>query len=223
MTIKAFTDLPGFKEANTGELAQIGIASVDELRTALNDEARFKEIIKTLSGVGPKTAENWRNALSGGAPAEPETVVEAVEAEVIEEHDGYRVKPKPELDDEQTDALAKRAVISGRRPAFKRQEWFRYSALGDKWRCPKGRHSKLRVQIKRRPPRVRIGYRGPEAVRGLHPSGFEEVMVFNTDGLEGIDPKKQAVRIGGTVGYRKRTAIEDRADELGIRILNRTV
>jgi len=70
---------------------------------------------------------------------------------------------------------------------------------------------------------VDIGFRGPVEVRGLHPSGFEEVLVYNVDGLENIDPKKQAVRIGGTVGMKKRTAIEDRADELGIRVLNRTV
>jgi large subunit ribosomal protein L32e len=38
-----------------------------------------------------------------------------------------------------------------------------------------------------------------------------------------VDPKKQAVRIGGTVGTRKRIMIEDRAEELGIRVLNRMV
>ena len=47
--------------------------------------------------------------------------------------------------------------------------------------------------------------------------------VDHVDGLENIDPKKQAVRIGGTVGTKKRMAIEDRADELGIRVLNRMV
>jgi large subunit ribosomal protein L32e len=70
---------------------------------------------------------------------------------------------------------------------------------------------------------VDIGFRGPVAARDLHPSGFEEVLVYNVAGLEGIDPKRQAVRIGGTVGTKKRMAIEDRADELGIRVLNRMV
>lgn len=223
MTIKAFTDLPGFKEANAAELESIGITSVEELRAALDDEARFKEIIKTLSGVGPKTAENWKKAFSGETSAAPAKETKAVETEVVEEHHGYAVKIKPELDEELTDSMAKRALISGQRPAFKRQEWFRYSKLGEKWRKPKGRHSKMKRQVKRRPPMVDIGYRGPSAVRGLHPSGFEEVMVFNADGLESIDPKKQAIRIGGTVGVRKRLAIEDRADELGIRVLNRMV
>ena len=81
----------------------------------------------------------------------------------------------------------------------------------------------MKRNLKRRPPVVDIGFRGPTEVRGLHPSGFEEVLVYNVDGLEGIDPKVQAVRIGGTVGTKKRIVIQERADELGIRVLNRMV
>lgn len=220
MTVKALTDLQGLKDKNVEELAGIGITSVPELAEAINDDAKVKEVIKVLSGVGPKTVAAWKTALAeedvaDAAPADA-VVVEASEQE-------YVVKAKPELDDETADALAKRAMISGRRPAFKRQEWFRYSKLGEKWRKPKGIHSKMKRQLKRRPPMVDVGFRGPVAARDLHPSGFEEVLVYNVDGLEGIDPKKQAVRIGGTVGTKKRVAIEDRADELGIRVLNRMV
>ena len=131
------------------------------------------------------------------------------------------MEPKAELSEEQIDALAKRAVISGNRPAFKRQEWFRYQKLGESWRRPRGIHSKMRRGMKRRPPMVEIGYRGPALVRDLHPSGFEEVLVYNVEGLENIDPKTQAARIGGTVGVKKRIAIENRAKELGIRVLNK--
>jgi large subunit ribosomal protein L32e len=81
----------------------------------------------------------------------------------------------------------------------------------------------MKRSLKRRPPVVDIGFRGPITARNLHPSGFEEVLIHNIDGLENIDPKKQAVRIGGTVGTKKRIAIQDRADELGIRVLNRMV
>ena len=221
MTVKALTDLQGLKDKNVEELAGIGITSVPELAEAINDDAKVKEVIKALSGVGPKTVAAWKAALAeedvaDAAPAE-------AAAEVVESEQQYVVKAKPELDDATADALAKRAMISGRRPAFKRQEWFRYSKLGEKWRKPKGIHSKMKRQLKRRPPMVDVGFRGPVAARDLHPSGFEEVLVYNVDGLEGIDPKKQAVRIGGTVGTKKRMAIEDRADELGIRVLNRMV
>jgi large subunit ribosomal protein L32e len=221
MTVKALTDLKGLKDENVAELESIGITTVAQLAEAVKDEAKSKEIIKTLSGVGPKTVANWKAAFEaeGAEDAPAKETAEVVEAgEAV-----YVVKAKPELDGETADALAKRAVISGRRPAFKRQEWFRYAKLGEKWRKPKGIHSKAKRCIKRRSPNVDIGFRGPASVRNLHPSGFEEVLIHNVDGLEGIDPKKQAVRIGGTVGTKKRMAIENRAAELGIRVLNRMV
>ena len=222
MTVKKFTDLKGFKEENTAELESIGIKTVEELTEALANEDKVKEIVKTLSGIGPKTVMAWKEELSGEAKPAKETKEEP-KAEVVEDEKKYTPSIKPELDKETADALAKRAVISGRRPAFKRQEWFRYSKLGESWRRPKGIHSKMKRNLKRRPPVVDIGFRGPAEVRGLHPSGFEEVMVYNVEGLEGIDPKAQAVRIGGTVGTKKRIDIQERADELGIRVLNRMV
>ena len=81
----------------------------------------------------------------------------------------------------------------------------------------------MRINLKYRPSKVRIGFRGPREVRGLHPSGFEEVIVYNVTDLEGIDPKKQAVRIGSTVGTKKRLKIAEKAEELKIRILNMQV
>ena len=219
MSVKEFKDLPGFKDANVAELESIGITSVEQLKDAVNDEEKSKQIIKTLSGVGPKTVENWKDAFESKEAAKA-AKTEAPKAEVVEAG-AYTVEPKPELSEEQIDALAKRAVISGNRPAFKRQEWFRYQKLGEACRRPRGIHSKMRRGMKRRPPMVEIGYGGPALVRGLHPSGFEEVMVYNVDGLEDIDPKTQAARIGGTVGVKKRIAIENRAKELGIRVLNK--
>ena len=238
MSVRSFKELPGFKDEHTSELGSIGIDTISDLAKAVKDDEKIKQLIKTLTGVGPKTVEKWRAALEGADPRpepesepeerrskdKPEKKTEIVEKESeIVESDEYIPKAKPELDDETADALAKRAIISGTRPEFKRQEWFRYSKLGEKWRRPKGIHSKMKRNLARRPPVVDIGYRGPKAARGLHPSGFEEVIVHNLDGLEGIDPKVQAIRIGGTVGTRKRIQIEDRAEELGIRVLNRMV
>ena len=227
MTVKTFADLTGLKDENIEELKGIGIETVEDLKAAVNDDAKVKEIVKALSGVGPKTVDKWRDQFAGESAAEkPKKEKAAPAVEVVEEETSekaYTVKAKPELADETADALAKRAVISGRRPAFKRQEWFRYSKLGESWRRPKGIHSKMKRSLKRRPPVADVGFRGPVSVRDLHPSGFEEVLIHNIDGLEGVDPKVQAVRIGGTVGTKKRLEIQARADELGIRVLNRMV
>lgn len=75
--------------------------------------------------------------------------------------------------------------------------------------------------MKYRTPMVRVGHRKVASVRGLHPSGFEEILVNTPDQLDNLDPEKQAVRIGAGVGNRKRTVIHNRADQLGLRVLNR--
>ncbi|MGQ9588287.1 MAG: 50S ribosomal protein L32e, partial [Thermoplasmata archaeon] len=146
------------------------------------------------------------------------------EAEVeIEEGEGYEVKLKPKLSKETLHALKIRAEIASRRPAFLRQEWHRRKRLQRaKWRRPQGDHSKMRQHYAYRPNVVSIGFGTPRGARFLHPSGFKEVMVWNVEDLDKIKPEVEAARIAHQVGMRKRIEIEDRADELGIRVLNRS-
>ncbi len=110
--------------------------------------------------------------------------------------------------------------MARKRPAFLRQEWFRYKKLGETWRRPKGKHSKMRERKKYRPPMVDSGYRGPKKVRGLHPSGYRDILVYNVKQLMEINPEMDAIRIAGSVGKRKRKEIYERAKSLGIKILN---
>ena len=90
MTVKALTDLQGLKDKNVEELKAIGINNVAELAEAINDDEKVKEVIKSLSGVGPKTVNGWKTALAEAeveeAPAE-EPASEVVEetAETVEE------------------------------------------------------------------------------------------------------------------------------------------
>ena len=135
--------------------------------------------------------------------------------------DLHTARQKPVLDEETVAALSFRAKQKKKQPAFKRQEWYRYKRLArSSWRKPSGLQSKVRLNRKYRPPMARIGYRKISSVRGLHPSGFEEVMVHKSSDLDGLDPETQAVRIGARVGNRKRLDIHDRANSLGLRILN---
>lgn len=147
---------------------------------------------------------------------------EVVESQVVESGD-YVVNKKPELDARTKELLDLRYNMNHKRVKFYRQEWFRFSRLGQKWRRPRGIHSKMRRHYKYRPNVVSIGYRGPRDVRGYHPSGFKEVLIWNPEDLDRINPATEAVRIGGSVGAKKRTAIQAKADTLGIRVLNRTV
>ena len=102
---------------------------------------------------------------------------------------------------------------------FLRQEGNRYKKLGMNWRRPKGLQSKLRRKVKGAGNTPNIGYRKPKKDRFLHPSGKREFLVSNLKELEGA-PTDSAIRIGSTVGMKKRTEIEKEAKKRKIKILN---
>ncbi len=131
-------------------------------------------------------------------------------------------KAKPTEENKLKALVAKRKEASDKRPAFVRQESWRYVRIHPEWRKPKGVDSKMRRQDKGWPPLVRIGYRGPAESRGLHPSGHYEVLVHRVSDLDSAVPGRDVARIGGTVGAKKRAAILQRATELGIRVVNPT-
>jgi large subunit ribosomal protein L32e len=211
--------------------------------------AELKALLKEagLKVSGKKSELIERLAEVQDAPKESEVVEEATEEvsdEVVEntddsaedaeeddwddedwdeeEDEGHVAKQKPVLSEDMKLALALRDEQKKKTPAFKRTEWFRYKRLSRSgWRAPHGMDSKQRRNYKYRSSLVRVGHGKVATARGLHPSGFREVMVHNTGDLEIIDPETEAARVGKTVGGRKREQIYSRADELGIRVLNR--
>jgi len=103
---------------------------------------------------------------------------------------------------------------------FKRDGFGKKRQLSDSWRKPKGQHNKQREQKKAKGALPKPGFGSPIAVRGMHPSGFFEVLVATVKELEGLDPKTQAVRISGTVGDRKRAGLQAAAIAAGLKVLN---
>ena len=133
----------------------------------------------------------------------------------------YQPKLKPKLDKDTKRMLNIKSEIDSRRPKFRRQEWFRYKRLGEKWRKPRGLHSSMRRRKKYRPKMATVGFRGPKDTRDYHPSGFKEVLVYNPRDLKDLDPKTQAIRIGHSVGTKKRIEILKAAEKMDLRVLNR--
>lgn len=117
-------------------------------------------------------------------------------------------------------SLKLRKRMKKNKPKFLRPESWRYVRLKESWRRPRGLDHKMRRAIKGWPPNVGVGYRGPRVARGLHPSGYQEVIIHNVDELAGIDPKTKAVRLGHTVGKRKRARILAEARKKRIIVLN---
>ncbi|MCP8315370.1 MAG: 50S ribosomal protein L32e [archaeon] len=116
--------------------------------------------------------------------------------------------------------LKLRESIDDKRPNFIRQESWRYKRISEKWRKPKGIDSKMRLSVKGWPKVVKVGYRGPRITRGLHPSGYRDVLVHNVDELKGLNPKKDAARLTSSLGAKKRAELIEKAKELGIKVLN---
>jgi large subunit ribosomal protein L32e len=107
---------------------------------------------------------------------------------------------------------------------FKRDGYGKKRQLSDSWRKPRGQHNKQREQKKAKGALPKPGFGSPIAVRGMHPSGFFEVLLSSVKELEGIDPKTHAIRIGATVGERTRLGLQKKALAAGFKVLNaRTV
>ncbi len=124
------------------------------------------------------------------------------------------------MNDEKKRLLEVRKKKKSKKPAFRQTDSHKKKKLADYWRRPDGIHNKTRYAVKGKCPLVEAGYGSPALVRGLHPSGFEEVVVNNLKELESLKSDRQAARIAHTVGSRKHTMIEKKAAELGLKILN---
>ena len=199
--------------------------------------AELKELLKEaglpVSGKKADLIARLQDGAETSAPAEEESVEESAEEEFEEEFDDedwddeevdelHVARQKPVISEELKAALALRAAQKKATPSFRRTEWFRYKRLSRSgWRKPHGMDNKQRRNYKYRGSLVRVGHGKVSAASGLHPSGFQEVMIHNAAELDQMDAETQAARVGSTVGGRKRENIHSRADELGIRVLNR--
>ncbi len=107
---------------------------------------------------------------------------------------------------------------------FLRQDFMRHIKLGkhrkklQKWRRPKGRHSKMRNKRKGYPVSPGAGYKKSRNERGkilrLYPK-----LVTNIKDLTGAD-KDNIIIIASRVGARKRIELIKKAEEMKLKILN---
>jgi large subunit ribosomal protein L32e len=224
--LKEFEALKGVGKVKAKLLYDNGFDSMEKLK-----KAKIKDLTK-LKGITEKNAKEILDQIKEKKEKPTKKVPEKKDqeepkdkktddVEIVDEKKGaYKPKIKPQLNEKEKEQLVIRRQIKKRTPHFLRDEGFRYKRIPKNWRRPTGYTSKLRINLKYRPSKVRVGFRAPKIVRGLHASGFKEIIIHTIKELETIDPKKQAVRIGGTVGTKKRLEIAKRADELDIRVLN---
>ena len=87
----------------------------------------------------------------------------------------------------------------------------------DKWRHPRGIDNTKRLENREDGSRPKMGYRTPLLIRDLHPLGVKEILINNSKELK---KGMQLVRIGRTVGKKKRIEMVKKANELNIKIIN---
>jgi len=116
--------------------------------------------------------------------------------------------------------VTKRKKLKARIPKLARQESWRYKRVKESWRRPMGVTNRIRRRRRGWPKMASVGYKTPDELRHLHPSGLREVNVHRVEDLERFDAKTCVARISHTVGEKKRVAIVNRAKELQIRIVN---
>jgi large subunit ribosomal protein L32e len=106
------------------------------------------------------------------------------------------------------------------KPAFNRQESWRYKRVKPAWRRARGVTSKIRKEEAGWPAKVKVGYGTAAATRGLHPRGLQERLIHRLSELEGLDPKIHIIRISARVGERKRLTLLDELRQRKFHIAN---
>ncbi|WP_408957538.1 50S ribosomal protein L32e [Natrinema sp. 74] len=221
--LQTLEDISGVGESKAEALREAGFESIEDVKEADQDDLADAE------GIGNALAARIKADVGDlevteetEAEIEDEGVEDAEPAEEVETELQPRglTEKTPDLSEDEERLLARRKGEG--KPQFNRQDYHKKKRTPESWRRPRGQLSKQRKGVKGKGPKVQAGYRTPEAVRGKHPSGFEEVYVENVDDLEGVDGDREAVRIASAVGARKRERIEEQAEEQGVRVLNPT-
>lgn len=116
-----------------------------------------------------------------------------------------------------------RKILKKRKPEFLRKDTFKKSKLGrkrkkkQKWKRPRGRHSKLREKRTGHMIQPSIGWRSPKEIRGFVQE-LRPKMIFNVQELNNL--KEEEIAVIGKVGKKKKMEIVQEAIAKNIKLLN---
>ncbi len=221
--IEEFTSLKGVGESKAKALYEAGYTSFEDLNKATVEElSEVKGITEALAEQVLDEVSHFTNEVNEEEAEEVKVEEEVEEVEEAEAEEETKVVPTAELDmePESKRLLNVRKRQKLKKPHFVQTDQHKKKKLKDVWRKPRGLHNKKRKYILGKGEMARPGYGSPAAVKGLHPSGFEEVLLSRAKDLDNVDPATQAIRIARTVGQRKRMDIVKKAQSLGLKILN---
>ncbi len=112
-----------------------------------------------------------------------------------------------------------RARMKAHQPLFVVKEYHKSARVKKRWRAQRGIHSGHRQMHRGKPAQPTPGFGVPGAVRGLHSSGLQPVLVHSVLELNAIMVPAQGIVIGSTVGMKKKMQILDAAVKKKIAVL----
>jgi large subunit ribosomal protein L32e len=121
---------------------------------------------------------------------------------------------------EQKRLIELRKKMKKHRPSFRRVESWRYKRVKSSWRKARGIDSKTRRKSKSGVKSPSVGYRSPKKIRGIHPSGYEEIRVFTIKDMDNLNKNKHALKISSRLGAKKRIVLIEMAQRKGFKVLN---
>jgi len=111
-------------------------------------------------------------------------------------------------------------VIIMKKLKFTRQDAHKKVRLGNKWRRPRGLHSKMRLSKKGYNKCVSIGYGSSKSTRGFDKSGLKLIIIKSLKELEKINAKEECIAVAKTIGLRKKVEILKQAVKKSINVVN---
>ncbi len=237
------TDVPGLGPKMEEKLREAGVKTVAKLSKSAPEklaakvdglsEAGATKLIAAAQKMVSPPADKPKAEKPKKAPKKPEAKPKKVVKKKAEEKPKKvkpKAKPKKRKKEPKT-VLPRDALIDQRllriakakrkkQPKFRHEQAHRWTRVSNSWRKVRGIDSATREKRKGRIAMVSAGYRKPKAIRGMHPSRYIEVYVHRPADIEGLDPDIHAIRIGSTVGLRKRQEIIQKADAMLLRVLN---
>ncbi|MHA2385849.1 MAG: 50S ribosomal protein L32e [Candidatus Thorarchaeota archaeon] len=237
------TDVPGLGSKMEEKLREAGVKTVAKLSKSVPEklaakvdglsEAGAAKLIAAAQKIVTPPAAKPKAEKPKKAPKKPEAKPKKVAKKKAEEKPKKakpKARPKKRKKEPKTvlprDALIDQRLLriakakKKKQPKFRHEQAHRWKRVNDSWRKVRGIDSATREKRKGRIAMVSAGYRKPKAIRGMHPSRYIEVYVHRPADIEGLDPDIHAIRIGSTVGLRKRQEIIQKADAMLLRVLN---
>ncbi|MDO8517209.1 MAG: eL32 family ribosomal protein [Nanoarchaeota archaeon] len=116
-------------------------------------------------------------------------------------------------------------AIKRKKPKFFRKDWNKKLRLGSKqkskrkWKAAKGGDNKIRLKRRGYAQKVAIGWGADKKIKGKV-EGFNVAYISVLKEVENVK-KGEAIIINKNMGKRKRKEIIDKANQKGIKILNK--